>query len=66
MNELLCFVSNKLDILVHDILVKICADFYDKHQIEQPSKHTTLRPRCVNVVSSLCYFQRGTNVVTTL
>ena len=30
-----------------------------------PSKHTTLRPRCVNVVSSLRYFQRGTNVVTT-
>ena len=30
------------------------------------SKHTTLRPRCVNVVSSLRCFQRGINVVTTL
>ena len=37
-----------------------------KMDIRQPSKHATLRPRCVNVVSSLRYFQRGINVVSTL
>ncbi len=37
-NELLCFVSNKLDILVHDILVKVCADFFEKQVIEDAKR----------------------------
>ena len=26
-NELLCFVSNKIDLIAHDVLVKICVDY---------------------------------------
>ena len=33
-NELLCFVSNKMDIMTEELLVKLCADFYGKHVIE--------------------------------
>ena len=28
-NELLCFVTNRIDVMTQDVLVKICADFYD-------------------------------------
>ena len=33
-NELLCFISNKMDIMTEDLLVKLCADFYSKNVIE--------------------------------
>ena len=29
-NELLCFKSNKIDIMTQDLLVKLCVDFYAK------------------------------------
>ena len=32
-NELLTFVSNKIDILTHDDIVKICTDFYEEDAI---------------------------------
>ena len=28
-NELLCYVANKMDLVVHDSLIKLCTDFYD-------------------------------------
>ena len=64
-NELLCFVSNKLDILVHDILVKICADHYDKHSIEYAKK--LLHEHCVsaNVIDLPRYIiRKGQNKKT--
>ena len=33
-NELLCYVFNKMDLVVHDSLVKVCTDFYDTKAIE--------------------------------
>lgn len=33
-NELLCYVFNKMDLLVHDTLVKLCTDFYGSREIE--------------------------------
>ena len=32
--ELLCYVFNKMDLVVHDSLVKVCTDFYDTKAIE--------------------------------
>ncbi|XP_077977458.1 uncharacterized protein LOC144433018 [Glandiceps talaboti] len=37
-NELLCFLTNKMDVMPHDILLKVCADFYDDSQIENAKK----------------------------
>jgi hypothetical protein len=34
-NELLCFVSNRVDNTGQDVIVKICCDFYSKAEIEQ-------------------------------
>ena len=34
LTELLCFISNKMDIMTEDLLVKLCADFYSKNVIE--------------------------------
>ena len=34
-NELLCYLSNKIDLVAHDILVKICLDFYTNEEIEE-------------------------------
>lgn len=34
-NELLCFVSNRVDNTPQDIITKICSDFYPKAEIEQ-------------------------------
>ena len=28
-SELLCYVANKMDLVVHDSLIKLCTDFYD-------------------------------------
>ena len=33
-NELLCYVFNKMDLVVHDSLVKVCTNFYDTKAIE--------------------------------
>ena len=33
-NELLCYVFNNMDQVVHDSLVKVCTDFYDTKAIE--------------------------------
>ena len=33
-NELLCYVANKMDLVVHDSLIKLCTDFYDTKLIE--------------------------------
>ena len=37
-NELLCFISNKIDIMTQDLLVKLCVDFYGKGVIESAKK----------------------------
>ena len=37
-NELLCFVTNKIDVMTQDVLVKICADFYDGTSIVTAKK----------------------------
>ena len=33
-NELLCYVANKMDLVVHDSLIKLCTDFYETKVIE--------------------------------
>jgi hypothetical protein len=33
-NEALCYIANKIDLLPQDILVKVCSDFYDEKVIE--------------------------------
>ena len=33
-NELVCYVYNKMDLVVHDSLVKLCTDVYDTKAIE--------------------------------
>ena len=33
-NELLCYVANKMDLVVHESLIKLCTDFYDTKVIE--------------------------------
>lgn len=37
-NELLCYVLNKMDLIVHDALVKLCVDFYDTKVIEEAKR----------------------------
>ena len=37
-NELLCFVTNKIDVMTQDVLVKLCADFYDCNSIVTAKK----------------------------
>ena len=36
--ELLCFVCNKVDIMTHNLLVKVCVDFYGKTAIDSAKK----------------------------
>ena len=33
-NELLCYVANKMDLVVHDSLIKLCTEFYETKVIE--------------------------------
>ena len=33
-NELLCYLINKMDVMTHDLLVKITSDFYQSNEIE--------------------------------
>ena len=37
-NELLSFISNKMDLLANDVLVKVCSDFYTSNVIEAAKK----------------------------
>ena len=37
-NELLCFISNKMDVMTQDLLVKLCTDFYGKGVIDNAKK----------------------------
>ena len=37
-NELLCFISNKIDVMTQDLLVKLCTDFYGKGVIDNAKK----------------------------
>ena len=34
-NEMLCYMYNKIDVIPHDILLKICMDFYSDEEIEE-------------------------------
>ena len=43
-NELLCFISNKIDVMTQDLLVKLCKDFYSKDAIESAKK--TIYSKC--------------------
>ena len=37
-NELLCYVFNKMDLVVHDSLVKVCTDVYETKAIEMAKR----------------------------
>ena len=37
-NELLCFIVNKMDILTTDIIVKLCSEHFDDEDVELAKK----------------------------
>ena len=47
-NELLCFISNKIDIMTQDLLVKLCMDFYAKEVIESAKKLVYSKCKALN------------------
>ena len=47
-NELLCFISNKIDIMTQDLLVKLCVDFYGKGVIESAKKLVYSKCKALN------------------
>ena len=47
-NELLCFISNKIDIMTQDLLVKLCVDFYAKEVIESAKKLVYSKCKALN------------------
>ena len=60
-NELLCFLSNKIDVMTQDLLVKLCVDFYSKDAIESAKK--TIYSKCkalnLNIVLPRLFKRQG-------
>ena len=52
-NELLCFISNEIDIMTQDILVKLCVDFYGKGVIESAKKLVYAKCKALNLIIML-------------
>ena len=57
-NELLCFVSNKMDVMTQDLLVKLCTDFYGKGVIENANKLVFAKCKSLNLDITLPRFVR--------
>ena len=55
-NELLCFVSNKMDVMMQDLLVKLCTDFYGKGVIENAKKLVFAKCKPLNLDITLPRF----------
>ena len=55
-NELLCFVSNKMDVMTQDLLVKLCTDFYGKGVIENAKKLVFAKCKSLNLDITLPRF----------
>ena len=55
-NELLCFVSNKMDVMTQDLLVKLCTDFYGKGVIENAKKLVFAKFKSLNLDITLPRF----------
>ena len=54
-NEVLCYLSNKIDILSHDLIVKIVSEFYSDEEIEKAK--TVLYDSCT--VDGRLKFRKG-------
>ena len=52
-NELLCFVTNKIDVMTQDVLVKLCADFYDCNSIVTAKKLLYEKIQDLNIAITL-------------
>ena len=49
-NELHCFVSNKMDVMTQDLLVKLCTDFYGKGVLDNTKKLVFAQCKALNLV----------------
>ncbi|XP_070537508.1 uncharacterized protein [Ptychodera flava] len=58
-NELLCFLVNKMDVMPTDILSKVCCDFYEDSQIENSKKE--LFDLCSSATSTRFRRRQGQN-----
>ena len=52
-NELLCLISNKIDIMTQDLLVKLCVDFYGNWVIESAKKLVYAKCKALNLTIML-------------
>ena len=48
-NEMLCFISNKMDVMTQDLLVKLCTDFYGKGVIDNAKKLVYAKCNALNL-----------------
>ena len=48
-NELLCCVSNKMDVMTQDLLVKLCTDFFGKGVIDNAKKLVFAKCKSLNL-----------------
>ena len=48
-NELLCFISNKMDVMTQDLLVKLSTDFYGKGVIDNAKKLVYAKCNALNL-----------------
>ena len=55
-NELLCFISNKMDVMTQDLLVKLCTDFYGKGVIDNAKKLVYAKCNAMNLDIALPRF----------
>ena len=55
-NELLCFISNKMDVMTQDLLVKLCTDFYGKGVIDNAKKLVYAKCNALNLDIALPRF----------
>ena len=57
-NELLCFVSNKMDVMTQYLLVKLCTDFYGKGVIDNAKKLVFAKCKSLNLDITLPRFEK--------
>ena len=55
-NELLCFISNKMDVMTQNLLVKLCTDFYGKGVIDNAKKLVYAKCNALNLDIALPRF----------
>lgn len=58
-NELLCFVSNKLEVMPYDTIVKVCTDFYPEQAVT--SAKNTLYEVLGDSTGKRCVTRKGNN-----